>query len=272
VATNETTDKKGQPESTGHNTNEPNKPWIVPRIWKTICKWWQDLKDPGVSNRTIALATVIIAIATGFTWREVHSGSAQTDKLVTAATTIQAALGTANKNNQTALAQTLTQSKTALDASIANSQLDQRAWLGFGEMQAPFEVGKQFLVHFSFMNNGKTPALNVSAKHEVRFIKVGESLQFTYKDVSGEPSRTIILPNAGMKADFIANGGQITSPPMVEAIRANQMRIFLYGKATYDDVFGGHHWVTFCDGFDSRGWGACPEYNETGDTQSKNPN
>jgi hypothetical protein len=156
------------------------------------------------------------------------------------------------------------QSDRTFKATIEQFHLDQRAWLGFGEMQAPLEVGKPFLIHFSFQNSGKTPALNVQEKHEVRPINKGEILKFTYKDVTGEPSRTVVLPNAGFRADFPANLGQMTSP-QVEDVKSGKTRIYLYGKATYDDVFGGHHWVTFCNELDSRGWHACAEYNETDD-------
>jgi hypothetical protein len=87
VTTNESIDKKDESEST-KQIAEPVFAPLVEKMLKLPGKWWEELKDPGVSNRTIAVATVIIAIATGFTWYEVHSSSAQTDKLVTAATNI----------------------------------------------------------------------------------------------------------------------------------------------------------------------------------------
>src|ERR1017187_3195084 len=46
---------------------------------------WASLKRAEVSNGLIAVATVVIAIAGGFTWWEAHGAGEQTEKLISAA-------------------------------------------------------------------------------------------------------------------------------------------------------------------------------------------
>jgi hypothetical protein len=96
-----------------HNpVNEQNKPetknQTVAKLKgyvRNICafpgKYWKSLERAEVSNKTIAVATVVIAIATALTYWEVHSGSAQTDKIIVAdqrmATAMENVVGQAKK-------------------------------------------------------------------------------------------------------------------------------------------------------------------------------
>jgi hypothetical protein len=54
--------------------------------WQWICKIvrnaWTFVKAPESTNVAIALATIVIAVATVFTYLEVHGGSAQTEKIL----------------------------------------------------------------------------------------------------------------------------------------------------------------------------------------------
>ena len=65
-------------------------------------------------------------------------------------------------NAQKALDASNKQSKVALDATIAQFRLDQRAWVGIGDVNTlDFEVGKNARFDVEIRNTGKTPATNV---------------------------------------------------------------------------------------------------------------
>jgi len=54
------------------------------------------IKKPENTNAVIAIATVVIAVATVFTYLEVHSGSTQTNRIITADERMAAAMETSN--------------------------------------------------------------------------------------------------------------------------------------------------------------------------------
>lgn len=81
-----------------HKNKEPLLDTLARKAGRTLlAKWWESLKSPEVSNRLIAVATVVIAVAAGFTWREAHGAGTQTDKIIEAdnriAAGIEASLG-----------------------------------------------------------------------------------------------------------------------------------------------------------------------------------
>ena len=123
-------DNEGQAESAHANANPLVKPW---KIHEVLGKCWDFAKKPESTNVAMAIATIVIAVATVRTWQEIHNGSAQTDKIVTAAQNIQTALDTQNQESQKALRRTLRegriasrenlgQSKAAMDASNTQSK------------------------------------------------------------------------------------------------------------------------------------------------------
>ena len=153
---------------------------------------WASLKRAEVSNGLIALATVVIAIAGGWTWWEAHGAGEQTDKLISAAN-INA--GAAKKSAQAsrdfadtagkinagivdavgkldAQAQAMEESRISsesastrsLTAIIDNFHQEQRAWVGVQEAipKPPTETAA-WNVRIIFFNSGKTPARNVQS-------------------------------------------------------------------------------------------------------------
>ena len=151
MAADEAPDKQENSQATNQKPTNAGGRWNISRILNWPKGWWGDLKRPEVSNRTIAVATVFVAIATGFSWWEVHSSSKQTDKIVTASQNIQTALDTQNQQSRDALDQTLRenrralrrnlrqsqaamdasneQSRSVLNANISTYKTDQRAWV-----------------------------------------------------------------------------------------------------------------------------------------------
>jgi hypothetical protein len=238
-----------QPDSAHQGSNSPLGAW---RISDVLKKAWNFAKKAESTNVAMAIATIVIAIATVLTWREVHNGSIQTDKIVTASQNIQLALNAANQQNRTALDSTLHQSKLALDASNKQAVLSQRAWLSVlvntvTPASGMFAAGQPLDIRISQKNTGRTPALNLKGVTERTTVPVNKDgntfnpPDFSYK---GTPSVSAgnLPPDGVVFGDFQA---PFTSDDFDRVINL-KVRIYLHGRIEYDDVFGVHHWLTFC--------------------------
>lgn len=241
LAANESIHKDGPPQTVKQAAKEPHIPWIGRRVLNTLLMLWESLKSPEVSNRTIAIATVVIAAATVFTWLEVRSGSTQTDKIIDAdqriATAMEGAVGQAA-------------------ASLAETQKsfrdDQRAWIG--PVAGPiidWGVGKKFSVAIPVKNDGKTPATDVTTVMAIRPLSRQKLPIFT--DLV-KPSGHFVLQPGGVTYIKIIGGRPINQADF-DAVNSGDIILWVYGKITYDDVFGRHHWTTFAQTFNPSNMG-----------------
>jgi hypothetical protein len=59
---------------------------------------------------------------------------------------------------------------------------------------------------------------------------------------------------------------------LLDFLNRKQMTVFVYGSATYDDIFGKPHWLTFCRSMqpDGSAWDNCKTHNDTGDGEKPN--
>jgi hypothetical protein len=185
----------------------------------------------------IAAATIVIAVATVYTYLEVHGGSVQTDKIIAA-----------NQRIATAMETAVGQAGTAIQASIDASRNDQRAWFGIKEITLanPLVLGKPVQISIMGLNTGKTPALDLSATE----IRVGPSETERNRDfVIHTPDREVVAPN---NTDvFYAT---VTySDDSIRAIMAGTIHIYVRGELKYRDVFGLSHTTTFCAYYPTNG-------------------
>jgi hypothetical protein len=272
----------GRTDQTSQRPSPPIKPW---KIKETAVRWWNFIKSPDFTNPAIAIATIAIAIATVFTWVEVHSGGKQTDKIVTASQSIKTALETSNTQSQEALNKSFDhaddalkktlkqgqdamdgsnkQSKIALDAAIQQSQLDQRAWIvwrGIGpvpQLDQPWEPQ----VHFT--NTGRTPAKNVLLS--CNLVPLDKEARFP-KEVAPD-SPTILAPNDDQFCILKPMTIPKVNQTFLDEVSTAIFRVYIYGSADYFDVFGKEHWLTFCRVMqpDGKTWSSCKTGNDTGD-------
>jgi hypothetical protein len=223
-----------------------------------LAKWWDSLKNAENSNRIIAVATVVIAIAAGLTWWEAHGAGTQTDKIIAADERIAAAMEGS-----------LGQSRIAFDAANKQAILSQRAWLHVLVQTQPHANGKPFVVgepleiRATTKNTGRTPALNVKS--------------CTKRDVAGRDATGGFPPPSFVckDSDYVLDGnmnpdqwsyGDFVKPFTaidLKRITSQQVRMYVHGGVEYDDVFGAHHWVTFCSFLLPTGaWAQCAYHNE----------
>jgi hypothetical protein len=245
-----------------------------PRRNRTFGQKWGLISLP---NRIMVVATVVIAFATavnllvaGAMWYEMHEGGTDThtladaaqkeagnmanvsdaaDKIRKAAQEMVAQDQRIADNAQKALDASNKQSKSALDASIANARLDQRAWVApIGITNLNFKVGEPITFAVIFENSGKSPALHERNEVMVRSFSRGFNGEFTYSDAPaalGVKSSTIIQPGMTVKNASPAEGLRPTSE-QVDALKSGEGVLYIYGRIFYDDVFSIQHQTTFC--------------------------
>jgi hypothetical protein len=152
-------------------------------------------------------------------------------------------------NSQKALDASNIQSKAALDASIAASRNDQRAWvaqIGMGS-DAP-EVGKVMKGFVTWNNSGKTFAKQVKPLVHFGFVPAPIPDDTTLTRYAGFS----ILPVGSI--GVLAPNGQYKTPLETKAPidETDKDRIsgtwytYIWGEMTYEDIFGHAHNTIFC--------------------------
>jgi hypothetical protein len=141
---------------------------------------------------------------------------------------------------------------------------DQRAWVKFEQIKdageqvtSQFTIGQPLSLPVRFVNTGKTPATRVHVKVFMSLINVGAEPPLEdvkpgdlpwYASLSGESG--VIFPNSDIK-NVVTRTNKDGGPfPMTEAefnaILGGTSYLFVWGTATYDDIFQAHHWTKFC--------------------------
>jgi hypothetical protein len=167
--------------------------------------------------------------------------------------------------------QNLARSKEALDASINQNHLDQRAWLGFQEStDIVVKLDSPGSVTHWFINTGKTPATDVKARGSTATLAPSATFRPVYADVSSIYSTTpigvnIVMPNQRI---WLKNSslGSFTQPA-ISALQNKEGLLYVFGEACYADIFKQRHHVTFCELLmpDLKTLIACNTYNQTDD-------
>lgn len=229
------------------------------------------------------LCSVVVSI---FQWREINRGSADTSSLATAAKKQAQKMSNVSDaadkirqaadsmvtqdqriadNAEKSLKANGTQSRTALETTVQNSRLDERAWVvasGFKLSEEP-SLNKPFTTTVSVSNTGKTPALEV----------VPESSLYLW---SGEPpgdippnlspvSKAIVAPGMG-GLNFTTAEFTLTSQAQIDVYHGKTSNVYLKAIINYRDAFKGSHWTKVCayhiSGDPLESWKFCAHGNE----------
>jgi hypothetical protein len=220
--------------------------WIL----EPLGKYWKSLEKPEVSNRTIAIATIVIAFATVLTYLEVHSGSAQTDRIIQAderiAGAMEGAVGQANR---------------AFDSTVEQFHLEQRAWVGpVAIIQPVFKDTDSFSISILISNSGKTPALKFGSRYSWNIILKTGVFQATFDRPQGIPSSGTILPNGELT---LVSSPYPLRKQSLDYVTSGKALLYVYGELAYDDVFNKTHHTHFCTFYDQTlKPGVCNTYND----------
>lgn len=146
--------------------------------------------------------------------------------------------------------------KSAAETADTELKISSRAWMAPSIESSVFEVGKPLIVIVAFKNTGKTPAKKVRTCQVARLVnRDGKQIDISCPDSSLSPGYEVIFPEGKRERLGNAVGGNNLPPltpdgmltyPIAESLRLNRKSAITYGRVDYDDIFGIHHWATFC--------------------------
>ena len=206
-----------------------------------------------ITTSIVAFGTMFYVVVAIFQWQLMKESSEQTsrqtDKVIAEVRRI------AEVSDESAK-----QAKDALDATIENFRLEQRAWVGAVHAIPPEykEGGKNVYVKdgqpmktgVKIVNSGKTPALNVRTIVSMFYWKSSDEFVPTFKkviNIGDGPSTSVLQPNATavIKARSIPEEGGINKADIANIANAQQI-LYIAGKITYEDIFKRPHSTLFC--------------------------
>ena len=137
--------------------------------------------------------------------------------------------------------------QAALQATIDNNRLDQRAWVSISHVIKPYtlEAGIKSMLGVTLTNSGNTPAKRLTS----RTISASRpsNQEFSPYYPPKEYEAPIILPPGG-KVDAVE---QVEMPQNeIDDIRNGRSILYFFGKVSYDDVFGRGYCYTYCSYLD----------------------
>lgn len=205
---------------------------------------------------------VSIAVSSGTLWilklqvKEIHDSSSDTHALAQAADTQAKKMtdvsSAADKirqaadnmvaqdqriadNAQKAMDASNRQSKAALDATIAASTLDQRAWIAIGAYQVT-QFDKDIMkFDIEIRNSGKTPALGVSegAKEGSNFSLDPGPQENWFMGLPLVPAEAI--PPGGSHIIHMAIGSDVIGQ-IYDSVKSKASRLYVVGRIKYTDI------------------------------------
>jgi hypothetical protein len=168
------------------------------------------------------------------------------------------------KDQLQAMRDQLTEMKLARQHDRSMAKLEYRAWIQFESIKHQTADKGEFKVIVGLGNAGRTPAKNIKVKWVVES-RPGKNPDFDYSPDLGITARPVFPPKAILMLPITTNYG--LTRQLWSAIEQGKRSIFAHGKVTYEDVFGDHHWMTFCQEFSTElnRFAIYDEHNETDD-------
>jgi hypothetical protein len=145
-------------------------------------------------------------------------------------------------------------------------RLDQRAWIAVTAINSkqPPQINQKFAYSVHFIDTGKTPASNVVVYPGDELIDKGQKPNFSIST----PVRLGVL-SPGSERTY--ENGPVPATRKISTMTGGDLAVLrtktlsIHGKITYDDIFGCHHWITYCASLkdDWSGYVFCAENNDT---------
>jgi hypothetical protein len=199
-----------------------------------IGKFWNFIKQPESTNVVIAIATVVIAIATWKTWGETQQGSAQTNRIIAA-----------DERIANAMESSVSQSQTSLKATVDQMRSDQRAWVGVSRMDGTLKAGAgPSTDKVEYINSGRSPALNLHVAFQTDCEPKGIRPKILYTEATAKGHFVLVPQQSGSIGMTIEKS--VCSPKNTELMKARKARAYMLGTIWYNDVFGKVHFTDFC--------------------------
>lgn len=153
-----------------------------------------------------------------------------------------------------------TLAQNGIDQNLESARLEQRAWVGPIEIIPPpasfyVDGAPRFVKAFEkvtlgvrITNSGKSPALAVNSKVNLKFVKSSEKFIADYPPAETKIISSTYVLQPGMKMEL---SSLPTKRPLtvveIEELKKGGWTLYLYGEITYDDIFEKTPHVThFC--------------------------
>lgn len=237
-------------------------PWwqrLIGAIWRWIK---QDTKS---TDWFIVLLTAVIAATSYLQWKVIKSGSADTHTLAEAAKTqAEKTSGMADAadkirkaaddmvaqesrlatNSQNAIEASNHQSKASLEATIAASRLEERAWVGIRDVRlVRFDKDKSLKVDVEVRNTGKTPALSVQLGSGWATDMASTGPAANWFNYSFRPAESI--PPEGDHIIHIEVPSNVITP-LYDVIMIRPQFLFVMGTVRYETIADQPGEANFC--------------------------
>ena len=147
--------------------------------------------------------------------------------------------------------------KAAVNQATAATHLEQRAWISVALIEGIPQRDSELQVTVHWKNTGKT-----FAKHSHLMAKMEViSRDDPTPDYDIEKWATFDPPHIGTVAPDSATDTILgvkehlrIAEDQMNNLRSGEKVLIVRGKATYDDIFGCHHWTTFCQRLNPGNW------------------
>lgn len=159
--------------------------------------------------------------------------------------------------------QNLEVTREALAFSRGASEATQRAWVVMaGTSTIDLSPDKEISIAVELKNVGKSPA---NLRNSIAGIAVGATSGFTtnpdYAPRGGEPSVATLGPD---QPTYVNLKAPPLPKPIIEAIQSGKVRLYVYGRILYSDIFKRSRRTLFCSYYvaPGRGLDICATHNE----------
>jgi hypothetical protein len=144
--------------------------------------------------------------------------------------------------------------KKAVELAQQNFTLEHRAWIGPDRVVAEAIIlGHRYTPEVMLKNSGQTYAKHVRvACNWNQFEKtVDDEYTFDFEDIdkallNPRGGDALLPPNAEYRVIIKAFDGGMVEHDIIGPIASEQVRLFVYGKVSYIDIFDCAHWTKFC--------------------------
>lgn len=176
----------------------------------------------------------------------------------------QEALGYARRNAESA-EKSVSATQRGVDISEQSMRFGEAAYMVVqGANVSEFQIGQPVQTIVTFLNAGNTPAYKVDIWANIDFRDAPVPAPMPpLKKSKGEESKGIVAPKGIINQSSSIENFVMTEDAL-KTINQQRFRLYIWGRARYEDIFNRYRWTTFCmvHKLGTRNFDVCPNNNE----------
>jgi len=137
-------------------------------------------------------------------------------------------------------------------ATLQVMRADQRAWIIPILSTTHLNVGDVIFDQAGYVNTGRTPAKRVRAEFAMEEVDPQGRPTFDFHRLMTRSDTNVAFPNrpdnlgVPLFADPQGTHPVVYTEDLQRQFKAGNITFLIYGRISYDDVFGVRHWITYC--------------------------